>query len=132
TAGGLAPIGDVPKTEVYELAAYINRGGEVIPRGTIEQPPSAELKPGQTDQDDLPPYAVLDKILGLYLDERLDPVEIAEEGLDEELVAEVIARVKWAGFKRRQSPPALQVFSKGNVWPDLPLVSNLGETEEQA
>lgn len=119
TAGGLAVIGDVPKTVVYELAAHINRDREVIPRSVIERAPSAELKPDQTDQDDLPPYEVLDGILARYLDRGMDPAEIAGEGFDRWTVEDVIARVKWAAFKRQQAPPALRVYSLG--WPQFAL-----------
>lgn len=120
TAGGLAPIGDVPKTIVYALAERINRAGELIPREVIERPPTAELKPDQKDQDDLPPYDVLDRILAGYLDDGLDAEAIAEKGFDPATVEEVIARVKWADFKRRQAPPALQVYSGRCPWPHLP------------
>ncbi len=125
TAGGLAVIGDVPKTVVYELARYIDRRGEVIPQAVIERAPSAELKPDQTDQDDLPPYDVLDGILECYLDERMDPADIPARGFDQVTVDEVVARCKWAAFKRRQVPPALRVYSRGSPWPDLPLAGRL-------
>ena len=125
TAGGLAVIGDVPKTVVYELARHINRRGEVIPQAVIERAPSAELKPDQTDQDDLPPYEVLDGILECYLDERMDPADIPARGFDQVTVDEVVARCKWAAFKRRQVPPALRVYSRGCPWPDLPLAGRL-------
>ena len=70
-SGGLAVLADVPKTMVYKLAAYINRGGELIPEETIRKAPSAELRPNQTDQDTLPPYPILDEILQLYIEEGL-------------------------------------------------------------
>jgi NAD+ synthetase len=127
TAGGLAPIGDVPKTVVYELAARINRERGPIPRRTIEQAPSAELRPNQTDQDDLPPYEVLDRILELWLDEGMDAAQIAGQGFQRELVEQVVARVRHAGFKRQQSPPALRVFSRGPAWPDLPPAGTMFE-----
>ncbi len=124
-AGGLAVIGDIPKTWVHRLAQHINREEEIIPPFVIERPPSAELKPGQTDQDDLPPYDVLDGILELLLDERLDEGEIAQRGFEQSLVADVAARVKQSAFKRRQAAPALQVYSRGCPWPRLPTAGML-------
>src|SRR6266446_1946857 len=82
-AGGLAVISDVPKTMVYELARWINRDREVIPNSTIEKPPSAELKPGQVDQDSLPPYDVLDQILQLYVEENQSAHDIIARGFEE-------------------------------------------------
>src|SRR5436305_5068414 len=82
-AGGLAVISDVPKTMVYELARWINREGEIIPRSTIEKPPSAELKPDQKDQDTLPPYDILDEILRLYVEENMSARDIISNGFDE-------------------------------------------------
>src|ERR1043166_5359413 len=75
-AGGLTVISDVPKTMVYDLARWINGNGEVIPRSTIDKPPSAELKPNQKDQDTLPPYEILDEILRLYVEENLSARDI--------------------------------------------------------
>jgi NAD+ synthetase len=124
TAGGLAPIGDVPKTVVYELAAHINRETQVIPQRVFELAPSAELKPNQTDQDDLPSYDVLDRILALHLDEGLDAGQVIERGFDPGTVKDVVARVKRADFKRRQMPPALWVYSRGSPWPRLPLAAS--------
>ena len=85
-AGGLAVISDVPKTMVYQLARWMNRAGEIIPVSTIEKPPSAELKPGQTDQDSLPPYDVLDEILRLYVEENLSARDIIAHGFEEKTV----------------------------------------------
>src|SRR5947207_10697144 len=85
-AGGLAVISDVPKTMVYELARCINRKQEVIPKSTIEKPPSAELKPDQKDQDFLPPYEILDQILHLYVEENLSARDIVARGFDEKMV----------------------------------------------
>ncbi len=110
--GGLAVIGDVPKTMVYELARYANRDGEVIPRSILEKPPSAELKPDQTDQDVLPPYEVLDGILTLYVEENREYHQIVEEGYDPETVRRVLAMVDRAEFKRRQAPITLRVTRK--------------------
>ena len=83
-SGGLAVIGDVPKTMVYEIARYINREREIIPESTLTKPPSAELRPNQTDQDTLPPYEVLDAILELYLEEGKSSAEIVAAGLRSE------------------------------------------------
>lgn len=111
-AGGLAVISDIPKTMVYQLADYINRGGEIIPRRTIEKAPSAELRAGQTDQDTLPPYDVLDKILRLYIEEQLGADEIAARGFDAETVRWVTARVDANEYKRQQAAPGIKVTSK--------------------
>jgi NAD+ synthase (glutamine-hydrolysing) len=112
-AGGLAAIADVPKTLVYALARYVNRAGERIPRASIEKPPSAELRPNQTDQDTLPPYAVLDVVLKAYIEENLGAREIAaKEGLELELVRNIIRMVSRAEYKRQQAPPTLKVTAK--------------------
>jgi NAD+ synthetase len=111
-SGGLAAVSDVPKTMVYRLARYINREREVIPARVLTKAPSAELRPGQTDQESLPPYEVLDPILRLYVEERLSPAEIAAQGFDLALVEEVVARVRRNEYKRWQSPPGLKVTTK--------------------
>jgi len=111
-SGGLAVIADVPKTMVYELARHMNRDGEVVPVSTIEKPPSAELRPGQLDQDSLPPYDVLDRILDLYVDEGASPKDIVSNGLDRETVEWVISAVNRNEYKRRQAAPGLKVTSK--------------------
>lgn len=110
-AGGLAVIADVPKTMVYRLARHINEaaGREVIPTGTLTKPPSAELKPDQTDQDTLPPYDLLDELLTLYVIENLTAPEIVERGYDARLVERVLTMVARAEYKRRQAPPVLKV-----------------------
>lgn len=110
--GGLAVISDLFKTEVYRLSRWRNRNGEVIPRSTLEKPPSAELRPGQTDQDDLPPYDVLDQILLQYIEEQLAPAEIAARGFDEVLVRRIANMVDRNEYKRRQAPPGLKVTEK--------------------
>ena len=112
TAGALAPIADLFKTEVYRLAACLNRGGELIPRAIIKRPPTAELKPGQKDQDDLPPYKTLDEILRLYLEENRSPAEIAARGFGAELVRAILRRVEVNEYKRKQLPIALKVTEK--------------------
>jgi NAD+ synthase (glutamine-hydrolysing) len=107
--GGLAPIADLYKTEVYALAHWINRAGEVIPRATLEKPPSAELRPGQTDQDSLPPYEVLDRILRLHVEHDLGPDAIVAHGEDPATVRDVLRLVQRAEFKRWQAAPGLRV-----------------------
>jgi NAD+ synthase (glutamine-hydrolysing) len=119
-AGGLAVISDVPKTMVYELARWINseyarRIGnkrEIIPRSTIDKPPSAELKPNQTDQDTLPPYEVLDEILRLYVEENLSARDIIAHGFDEKTVRWVQRRVDLNEYKREQAAPGLRVTTR--------------------
>lgn len=103
--GGFAPIKDVYKTWVYKLARYRNSVGEVIPERVILRAPSAELKPGQTDQDVLPPYSILDKILELYIEENLTEEEIVEMGYHRDTVKIVIDMVRKSEYKRRQGPP---------------------------
>jgi NAD+ synthase (glutamine-hydrolysing) len=111
-SGGLSIISDVPKTMVYELARYLNREGEVIPRSTIEKPPSAELRPDQKDQDTLPPYETLDEILYLLIEEGLSTERVVERGLDAETVRWVAKTVQRNEYKRKQSAPGLRVTSK--------------------
>jgi len=110
--GGLAVISDVPKTMVYRLAEFLNRGGEKIPRRTIEKPPSAELRPDQTDQDTLPPYGTLDAILKLHIEENLGIDEIAARGFDRETVRWVARKVDFNEYKREQAAPGLKVTSR--------------------
>ena len=110
-AGGLSVISDVPKTMVYELARWINRKREIIPRSTIDKPPSAELKPNQKDQDTLPPYEVLDKILQLYVEDNLSARDIIARGVDEKIVRWVQRRVDLNEYKREQAAPGLKVTS---------------------
>jgi NAD+ synthetase len=111
-AGGLAVIADVYKTDVYKIADYINRNSEIIPKAIINKPPSAELKPNQTDQDTLPPYELLDKILRMYLEENKEIHEITEIIGDEETVKKVLRMVDFSEYKRKQAAPALRVSSK--------------------
>lgn len=110
--GGLSILGDVYKTEVYELAAYLNKDGVVIPVNTIEKPPSAELRPNQKDSDSLPPYDVLDQVLYLYIEKRQGPREIIAQGFDEALVNRILRLVNINEFKREQTAPVLRVSSK--------------------
>ena len=112
-AGGLAVIADVPKTTVYALARYANRDAERIPQACLEKPPSAELRPHQTDQDTLPPYDVLDAILKAYIEDNLSAEEIAvTQHLDLDLVRETVHRLNGAEYKRQQAPPTLKVTAK--------------------
>ncbi len=111
-SGGLAVLADVPKVMVYQLAHLLNRERQVIPARIIQRPPSAELKPGQRDQDDLPPYEILDGILECYLEERLSVDEIVARGYDRAVVRDVIHRIKRNEYKRQQAPLGLKVTSK--------------------
>jgi NAD+ synthase (glutamine-hydrolysing) len=111
-AGGLSVISDVPKTMVYELARWINREKEIIPKSTIDKPPSAELKPNQKDQDTLPPYEILDKILQLYVEDNLSARDIIARGFDEKTVRWVQRRVDLNEYKREQAAPGLKVTSR--------------------
>lgn len=110
--GGLAVISDVPKTMVYEIARFINKKKEVIPERIIHKPPSAELKPDQRDQDDLPPYEILDGILKAYIEENKGAEEIINIGYDPSIVRDVIGRIHRNEYKRKQAPPGLKVTTK--------------------
>ena len=112
-AGGLAVISDVPKLMVYELARWIDRERELIPRSTIEKPPSAELRPNQKDEDSLPPYDVLDRILKSYIEDLKSPQEIADHyGFDLKLVRNIALLVDRNEYKRKQAAPGLKVTSR--------------------
>ncbi len=111
--GALAVIGDVMKTRVYALSRYVNRNREVIPRETIEKPPSAELRPEQRDTDSLPPYEVLDPILEAYVERYSSAEQIAEEqGVDVFLVRSVLQLIERSEYKRQQAAPVLKVTQK--------------------
>jgi NAD+ synthetase len=110
--GALAVINDVPKTWVYRIAAWINRKIEIIPKASIEKPPSAELRPNQTDQDSLPPYDLLDRILEGYIVDNHTAEELVQRGYPEKEVRETIARVMRNEYKRRQAAPGLRVTGK--------------------
>jgi NAD+ synthase (glutamine-hydrolysing) len=110
--GGLAVIGDLLKTQVYGLARSINARKPVIPEAVFTKAPSAELRPDQTDQDSLPPYETLDRILDLYLLDNKSADQIAGEGVQLELARSVIRMVERAEYKRRQAPPVLKVSRK--------------------
>lgn len=110
--GGLAVISDLPKTRVFELAGWVNRGVERIPWNTIIKPPSAELRPDQKDQDTLPPYEILDAVLQLYVEGQLSAEEIVKRGFEENMVRWVQRRVDLNEWKRQQAAPGLRVTSK--------------------
>jgi NAD+ synthetase len=110
--GGLAVISDVPKTLVYRLANWVNREAEVIPEATIKKPPSAELRPGQKDEDSLPPYEILDAILERYVVENESVEQIIAAGFDEETVCRIVRLIDLNEYKRRQAAPGLKVTSK--------------------
>ncbi len=123
-SGGLAVISDVPKIMVYELARYINRKGEVIPEEILIKAPSAELRPDQKDQDTLPPYETLDRILIAYIEDRLSINEIVEQGFDHETVEWVVKTVKRNEYKRYQAAPGLKITSKAfGVGRRMPIAS---------
>jgi NAD+ synthase (glutamine-hydrolysing) len=110
--GGLAVIGDVFKTEVYEMCRFINQFGDIIPDNIILKEPSAELRPNQKDSDSLPDYAVLDKILQNYIDERKSPKEIIGLGFEKALVDRVLKLVNTNEYKRHQTPPIPRISDK--------------------
>jgi NAD+ synthase (glutamine-hydrolysing) len=110
--GGLAVISDVPKTTVYDLARFINREKEYIPTRIITKAPSAELKPDQSDQDDLPPYEVLDSILKAYIEDFKGADELVQMGFDKDIVEEIVFKVDRNEYKRYQAAPGLKVTSK--------------------
>lgn len=122
-AGGLSVIGDVYKTQVYELANYINRKSEIIPANIISKKPSAELRPNQFDTDSLPPYPVLDEILYQYIEMRKGPQELVNMGFDESLVARILKMVNTNEFKRHQTAPILRISEKAfGVGRRMPIV----------
>ena len=122
--GGLSVIGDVYKTQVYDLARYINRNDEIIPLHTIEKAPSAELRPNQKDSDSLPDYSILDKILYEYIEKRRGPDEIKKMGYDTALVDRILRLVNINEFKRYQTAPTIRVSSKAfGMGRRLPIVA---------
>ena len=110
--GGLSVLGDLYKTQVYDLANYINREMEVIPINSITKPPSAELRPDQKDSDSLPEYDILDKILYNYIEKRKGPKELIAMGFDEAVVKKTLRLVNMNEYKRHQTPPILRVSPK--------------------
>ena len=111
-AGGLSVIGDVYKTDIYRLAAFINREEEIIPHNIISKLPSAELRPDQLDSDSLPEYGILDNILYQYIEMQKPPEKIIEDGADRETVKKVITLINYNEYKRYQAPPILRISSK--------------------
>jgi len=111
-AGGLAVISDVPKTLVYRLARAVNEERIVIPEATLTKPPSAELRPNQTDQDSLPPYDLLDAILDAHLVRGLDVPALVAQGFDAAVARDVVRRVQQSEYKRRQMAPGLKITGK--------------------
>jgi NAD+ synthase (glutamine-hydrolysing) len=107
--GALAPIADVLKTDVYKIARWVNREKIIIPQTSISKTPSAELRPDQTDQDSLPPYEILDAILDLYVVKNLSKSEIVARGFDIAVVNDVVNKVNFSEYKRRQAAPALKI-----------------------
>ena len=124
--GGLAAIADVPKTRVYSICQWLNRYGEIIPENVLEKPPSAELKPGQVDQDSLPPYDVLDDILEKLIHNHESIDQIIASGHDAAIVQKVVKLVSRAEFKRRQAPPGLKITDRafGTGW-RMPIASRI-------
>jgi NAD+ synthetase len=107
--GALAPIADVFKTDIYKIARWVNREREITPKNSIVKPPSAELRPNQTDQDSLPPYETLDAILDLYVVKNFGKSEIVARGFDTAVVNDVINKINFSEYKRRQAAPALKI-----------------------
>jgi NAD+ synthase (glutamine-hydrolysing) len=107
--GGFGILKDVLKTQIYELARYRNSLSKIIPERVITRPPSAELRPNQTDQDSLPDYATLDAIIVAYMEKNLSPSEIIQEGFKPEVVSKVIHLIKKNEYKRRQAAPGIKV-----------------------
>ena len=110
--GALGPIADVLKTDVYKIARWVNRDREIIPADSLTKPPSAELRPGQQDQDSLPPYEILDDILNLYVVKNYSKPEIVALGFDAAVVNDVVNKVNFSEYKRRQAAPGLKVSSR--------------------
>lgn len=111
-AGGLAVISDLPKTLVYQLSRYLNKKHRAIPESVFRKAPSAELAPNQKDQDDLPPYEILDEILKLYVEENKSASEIVKRGYSKKMVHDIILRVDRNEYKRQQASPGLRITSK--------------------
>ena len=123
-AGGLGVLGDLYKQQVYALARYINRNGEIIPQNIIDKAPSAELRPGQKDSDSLPDYAILDTILYQYIERRQGPREIVQMGYDQALVTRILKLVNTNEYKRNQFCPIIRVSPKAfGVGRRVPIVA---------
>ena len=123
--GGLAPIADVPKTLVYRLCRWLNREHEIIPPSTLSKPPSAELRPDQTDQDSLPPYEVLDRIVELYVEHHRSMADMVSAGLDPAAVEQVVGLIDASEYKRRQAAPGIKITAKAfGVGRRVPIVKD--------
>jgi NAD+ synthase (glutamine-hydrolysing) len=128
-AGGLAVISDVPKTMVYRLARYVNREGTRIPQSSIDKPPSAELRPNQTDQDSLPPYELLDRVLERFVEDGASRDAIVAEGIDAAVVDRVLSLVTASEYKRRQAAPGLILTKKAfGVGRRMPIAQRFKES----
>jgi NAD+ synthase (glutamine-hydrolysing) len=122
--GAIGVIGDLYKTQVYELCRYINRELEIIPENILTKAPSAELRPGQKDSDSLPDYDILDRVLFEFIENELGPEEIIAKGFEETLVRRVLKMVNKAEFKRYQTPPILRISHKAfGMGRRLPIVA---------
>jgi NAD+ synthetase len=110
--GALAPLADVLKTDIYKISNWVNRKREIIPHNSISKAPSAELRPNQTDQDSLPPYETLDAILDLYVVKNLGREEIISRGFDAAIVSDVLNKINFSEYKRRQAAPALKISAR--------------------
>ena len=123
-AGGIAVLGDVYKMQVYALANYINRNGEIIPQNIIDKAPSAELRPNQKDSDSLPDYRILDAVLFQYIEKRQGPKEIIAQGFDKEIVDRALKLVNVNEYKRNQFCPIIRVSNKAfGVGRRVPIVA---------
>jgi NAD+ synthase (glutamine-hydrolysing) len=124
-AGGFNILKDIPKVLVYELAKWRNKVKTVIPQSIIDRAPTAELKPDQKDQDTLPPYEILDKIITLYVEENKSVRQIAAKGLDKSVIAKVASMIDRSEYKRRQSAPGIRITSRafGKDW-RLPITNS--------
>jgi NAD+ synthase (glutamine-hydrolysing) len=122
--GGLSVLGDVYKTDVYELAKYINKEKEIIPVNTIQKPPSAELRPDQKDSDSLPDYDLLDSVLFRYIEQQKSAETIINEGFNSDVVNKIIRMVNFNEYKRFQTPPILRISSKAfGIGRKMPIVA---------
>jgi len=110
--GALAVIADVPKTMVYRISRWVNRNGEIIPRDSIEKAPSAELRPDQKDQDSLPPYEELDRILESYVVNEGSMEAMVKKGISKQVAQDIVRKIDLSEYKRRQAAPGLKVTTK--------------------
>ncbi len=126
-AGGLCVLGDIYKTDVYRLARFRNQAENIIPEAIFKKPPSAELRPNQTDQDTLPPYEILDEILRLYIEKNLTRDEMVRalrsKKVSKKLAGDVIYTVDHNEYKRRQAPPILRVTEKAWFGRRMPITN---------